>query len=247
MAAIRPLDPYEIRVLGVLLEKEQTTPDAYPLTTNAVVAGCNQKSNRSPVLQLTETDVTETLDRLREDVLVWRSASARSERWEHRLDRRWHLDAPTKAVITLLLLRGSQTPGELRTRSARMHPFGSPNEVEAVLEARTSGPDALFRAQSRRPGQREVRWDHIVGTEAPADAVPEDDAEAAALAAEVAAQRVAGPSGATYAGRLDQLEQSLADVIAALDVLRAAHDALRTEHDALAEAHQALRIRLGDA
>lgn len=88
MSKTRPLDPIEIRVLGALMEKEQTTPDYYPLTIKAVITACNQKSNRDPVMSRTETQVVETLDRLAEDLLTWRSEGARAERWEHRLDRR---------------------------------------------------------------------------------------------------------------------------------------------------------------
>ncbi len=167
MSRTRKLDAIEIRVLGVLLEKEQTTPDQYPLTTIAVVNGCNQKTNREPVTDLSETQVTEALDRLREDVLVWRTQSARAERWEHRLDRRWQLDPPSKAVITLLLLRGPQTPGELRTRADRMHSFDSVADVEGVLERLSEGDDPLVRELPRRPGQRESRWMHLEGTDDP--------------------------------------------------------------------------------
>ena len=171
MSRTRKLDPVEARVLGVLLEKEQTTPDQYPLTTSALVAGCNQKTNRDPVTHLSETEVTEALDRLREDVLVWRAHSARAERWEHRLDRRWELDGGSKAVMTLLLLRGPQTPGELRTRSERMHAFGSVTEVDAVLEQLSSGFDAMVCELPRQPGQRETRWAHLEGTEDPREGV----------------------------------------------------------------------------
>ena len=125
MPSTRPLDPIEIRVLGTLLEKEQTTPDHYPMTINGLINACNQKTNREPVTSLTETEVVEALDRLRLDVLTWRSEGARAERWEQRLDRRWHLTPPRKAIMTLLLLRGAQTPGELKTRSDRMHSFES--------------------------------------------------------------------------------------------------------------------------
>ena len=170
MSRTRKLDPVEARVLGVLLEKEQTTPDQYPLTTSALVAGCNQKTNRDPVTHLSETEVTEALDRLREDVLVWRAHSARAERWEHRLDRRWELDGASKAVMTLLLLRGPQTPGELRTRSERMHHFESVDDVEATLESLADGFDAMVCELPRQPGQRESRWAHLEGTEDPREA-----------------------------------------------------------------------------
>ncbi|HEX6200055.1 MAG TPA: YceH family protein [Thermoanaerobaculia bacterium] len=165
MSRTRKLDPVEIRVLGALLEKEQTTPEQYPLTTLAVVAACNQKTNREPVTDLSETEVTEALDRLREDVLVWRTQTARAERWEHRLDRRWELDKRAKAVMTLLLLRGPQTPGELRTRAERLHPFESVEEVEETLQRLASGFDALVRELPRRPGQREARWTHREGVD----------------------------------------------------------------------------------
>jgi hypothetical protein len=165
LSRTRKLDPVEIRVLGALLEKEQTTPEQYPLTTLAVVAACNQKTNREPVTDLSETEVTEALDRLREDVLAWRTQTARAERWEHRLDRRWELDKRAKAVMTLLLLRGPQTPGELRTRAERLWSFESVEEVEATLERLASGFDALVRELPRRPGQREARWTHREGVE----------------------------------------------------------------------------------
>ena len=96
----RLLDVYEQRVLGVLLEKEQTTPDSYPLTINQTIAGCNQKSNRDPVVEMTETEVVEALDRLRLEVLTWRTEGARVEKWEHSVTRRWHLVPRRKAVLT---------------------------------------------------------------------------------------------------------------------------------------------------
>ena len=177
MSRTRKLDPVEIRVLGVLLEKEQTTPDQYPLTTSAVVAGCNQKTNRDPVTNLTETEVTEALDRLREDVLTWRSQSARAERWEHKLDRRWGLDSASKAVMTLLLLRGPQTPGELRTRSERMHHFETVEEVEETLERLATGFDAMVCELPRGPGQRESRWTHLESVEDPRETAAAPAAE----------------------------------------------------------------------
>ncbi len=113
----RKLDFAEVRVLGSLLEKEQTNPETVPMTVNALIAACNQKTNREPVMQLTETEVVEALDRLRAEVLVWRTEGARTERWQQSVVRRWGLDRAGKALMTLLLLRGPQTPGELRTRS----------------------------------------------------------------------------------------------------------------------------------
>jgi uncharacterized protein YceH (UPF0502 family) len=159
----RVLDAVEIRVLGSLLEKEQTTPDAYPLSVNALVSACTQRSNRDPVMDLEAGDVDGALDRLHEEVLVWPVEGARVQRWRHNLDRRWELDAATKAVLTVLLLRGPQTPGELRARTDRVHPFDATDDVEAVLVTLAAGDEPLVVQLERRPGQKESRWAHVVG------------------------------------------------------------------------------------
>ena len=159
----RQLDAVEIRVLGSLLEKEQTTPEACPLSVNAVVAACNQKTNREPVMELSEDQVVSALDRLRQEVLAWRSEGARTEKWQQSVVRRWGLDRAGKALITLLLLRGPQTPGELRTRSERLHPFGSLEETEEALRRLAAMEEPLVAELPRRPGQKEVRWTHLVG------------------------------------------------------------------------------------
>ncbi|HVT60236.1 MAG TPA: DUF480 domain-containing protein [Thermoanaerobaculia bacterium] len=159
----RPLDPVEIRVLGSLLEKEQTTPESYPLTLNALLSACNQRTNREPVLQLGEAEVSAALERLRQDVLVWRTESARSLRWKQSVERRWELDPAAKAILALLLLRGPQTTGELRARSERLHPFASLQEVEQTLRRLAATEEPLVREMPRRPGQKESRWTHLVG------------------------------------------------------------------------------------
>ncbi len=165
MARQRPLTNIEIRVLGCLLEKEQTTPDLYPLTINAVLAAANQKSNREPVLDLTETEVVNALDALRLEGLAWKSEGARSERWSHLVDRRWKLDKPTQAVMTLLLLRGPQTPGELRTRSERLHAFAAVEDVERLLNRLAAADEPLVVELPRQPGKREIRFGYTVGAE----------------------------------------------------------------------------------
>ena len=169
----RPLDAVEIRVLGALLEKQQATPEYYPLTLHALVAACSQKSNRDPVSEFSAGDVEAALSRLREHVLVWKTGLSRAEKWEQNVDKRWQLDAPAKAVMTLLLLRGEQTPGELRGRSDRLHPFATTRDVEAALEKLAAGPEPLVAELPRRPGQKETRWTHLVagpveGTRSPA-------------------------------------------------------------------------------
>lgn len=224
MPSTRPLDPFEVRVLGTLLEKEQTTPDQYPMTINGVINACNQKTNRDPVTNLSETEVVEALDRLRLDVLTWRSEGARAERWEQRLDRRWHLTPPRKAIMTLLMLRGAQTPGELKTRSDRMHSFGSVEEVEQALqEMAKAGEDQLVRELPKAPGQREHRWIHITGTEE--DLPPAEPATQSATLA-------AGPRGPSSLERVAALEASVEQL----------QSALAEQVEEL----RALRIRLGD-
>lgn len=162
--------------MGSLLEKQQTTPEYYPLTLNALVAACNQKSNREPAMELVPGDVREALERLRADVLVWPVEGARAERWEHNADRSWELDPPAKAIVTELLLRGPQTPGELRGRGERMYAFGSLGEVESVLRRLAAGPEPLVVELPRAPGQKEARWAHLLGeppdVSAPVVAVP---------------------------------------------------------------------------
>jgi len=157
----KTLDSVEARVLGALLEKEQATPEYYPLTLNALVAACNQKSNRDPVMELDSSDVLDALNRLHEDVLVWQKSGGRADRWRHGLDRRWELDGPTKAIMTLLLLRGAQTPGELRGRSERLHRFSTTAEVEDALQRLAGKPEPLVIQLPRRPGQKESRWTHL--------------------------------------------------------------------------------------
>ena len=159
----RVLDPVETRVLGSLLEKEQTTPDTYPLSVNALLAACTQRSNRDPVMDLEAADVDGALDRLHEEVLVWPVEGARVVRWRHNVDRRWELDPPAKALLTVLLLRGPQTPGELRARTDRMYPFDTTDDVEDALERLATGDDPLVVHLARRPGQKESRWTHLVG------------------------------------------------------------------------------------
>lgn len=159
----RLLDPVEIRVLGALLEKEQTTPEAYPLSLNALVAACDQKTNREPVMQLTESEVAAAVERLRQDVLVWRTEGARVERFKQSVDRRWDLDPPSKALLTQLLLRGPQTTGQLGERSERMHRFDSLAQVEQLLERLSAQDEPLMGQLPRRVGQRELRWCHLLG------------------------------------------------------------------------------------
>ncbi len=164
----RELDAVEARILGSLAEKQMATPEYYPLTLNALVAACNQKSNREPVMELSEDDVQRALDRLQAEKLVWKVMGGRAVRWEHNLDSTLQLNRPSKAVLTLLLLRGPQTVGELRARSDRLHAFNNIAEVEETLRRL----DPLVREIPRRPGQKESRWMHLLGADLPPAAEP---------------------------------------------------------------------------
>lgn len=210
----RPLDAVEIRVLGVLLEKEQTTPEACPLTVNSILAGCNQKTNREPVMELTEGQVTEALERLRQDVLAWRSEGARTEKWQQSVVRRWGLDRAGKALMTLLLLRGAQTPGELRTRSERLNPFATLQDVEEALQRMATIDEPLVAEQPRRPGQKEIRWIHLVGE------ILEPEAVTAPPEPSGVAGRPSGPSLSERVARLEEMVQRLEAEMAELRELK---------------------------
>ncbi len=190
----RRLTAIETRVLGSLLEKEQTTPESYPMTLNALVAACNQKNNREPVLELVEAEVEAALRALFEDVLVWRSEGARALKWSHNVDRRWRLTPATKALVTVLLLRGAQTPGELRARTERMHPFASVGAVEAALGELAAGEEPLAVELPCAPGQKENRW-RLRVTEGEVEPPPEK-----------ATGRFTAPAG-DFESRLAELEE----------------------------------------
>ena len=162
----RVLDPIELRILGCLMEKQLATPEYYPLTLNALVAASNQKSNREPVMELGEDELQRALDRLQDEKLVWKVMGGRAVRWEHNLDTNLQLDRPAKAALTMLFLRGAQTPGELRGRSDRLYSFESIAEVEETLRRL----DPLVAELSRRPGQKESRWAQVLGGAPPPSA-----------------------------------------------------------------------------
>jgi uncharacterized protein YceH (UPF0502 family) len=153
----------ETRVLGTLVEKQHTVPDTYPLTLNALLAGCNQKSSRSPVMEATEADVQVALDTLRSANLVIETSGGRVARYSHNFERVLQVPSQAAALLTVLMLRGPQTPGELRGNSERLHKFADISAVEAFLQelaARPAGP--LVVQLPRLPGARENRWAHLL-------------------------------------------------------------------------------------
>ncbi len=201
----RVLSETEVRVLGSLMEKQLSTPEYYPLTLNALVAACNQKSNREPAMELAEEDVRHALDRLQDDKFVWKVLGGRAVRFDHNLDSVWHLNRREKALITLLFLRGPQTAGELRGRSDRLHQFASPAEAEELLREMAAHSEPLVQQLSRRPGQKEERWAHTVG-----GAVVE-----AAAASSPSAERAEPMSE-----RVRHLEERVAELETALNALK---------------------------
>jgi len=162
MKLTRTYDPVEIRVLGALLEKQQTTPEYYPMTLNSLIAACNQKSNRFPVTEYSEEQISAALDKLQHQVLVWKVMGARTAHWKHNLDGPLELDGPSKAILTMLLLRGPQTTGELRGRTERLHNFPTIEEIEQVLLRMAADSDPLIVEVPRQTGRKESRWMHLL-------------------------------------------------------------------------------------
>lgn len=159
------LDADEVRVIGSLLEKEITTPEYYPLSLNALVNACNQKSNRDPVVHFDEDTVVQALDTLRLKGLsvVVTGAGSRVPKYGHRLSERLNLGRRELAILCELMLRGPQTPGELRNRADRMHHFDDVAEVESVLDHHM--PELVTKLP-RRPGEKEMRYAHLLSGEA---------------------------------------------------------------------------------
>ena len=154
------LQPVEVRVLGSLLEKEVTTPEYYPLSLNALVNACNQKSNRDPMVEYDADTVEQALQSLRDRGLavVITGAGSRVPKYDHRISEKLNLGRRELAILCELMLRGPQTLGELRTHCGRMHPFDDLAEVEAVIERL---PELMLKL-ARRPGEKEVRYAHLL-------------------------------------------------------------------------------------
>ena len=158
------LSAFEARVLGVLAEKSSLTPDVYPLSLNAVVNACNQLSNREPVMSLGEESVETCLTRLQQNNLAqtYYPAGSRVAKYQHRVAEVFSLDDAKLSLVTLLLLRGPQTCGELRQRTARMYPFASVESVERSLDDLAANEPALVMQLPRAPGTKESRWAHLL-------------------------------------------------------------------------------------
>lgn len=188
------LTPLEARVLGVLVEKQHTVPDTYPLSLNALLAGCNQKTARAPVMEAGESDVLVAVDSLKSRHLVVPVSGARVARYEHNMGRVLGVPSQSVALLTTLMLRGPQTAAELRLNTERLHRFADISSVEAFLDELITKPPVRLVKLPRAPGERESRWAHLLCGEpeiVPAGALPSVEAgvasgELASLRAEVA-------------------------------------------------------------
>ncbi|MGJ8640690.1 MAG: YceH family protein [Opitutaceae bacterium] len=215
------LSPIEARVLGCLLEKAATTPDAYPLTLNSLQLACNQKSNRQPVVDYDEDTIVEAIDDLRTKQLVFRVdvAGSRVAKYRHNFDELLGLHKAGKALMTVLLLRGSQTLGELRTRCERMYSFASSEAVEQELAEIAEEVDRpLWIKLPRAPGQKEERYHHLFcGT-------PDFDAPVAVVPSEPAMVKLAARDE-----RIQNLENEVERLNNELGELKTAFDEFRTQ------------------
>lgn len=196
------LTPVEARVLGALIEKETTTPEYYPLSLNGLLNACNQKSNREPVMQLAEDEVRQALHGLEDEQLarVARGHDSRVAKYEHSVQEVFNFTRGETAVLCLLLLRGPQTPGELRGRTERIYSFAEIEDVLSTLNKLMQRDPSLVTALPRVPGSREIRYAHLLSGEVEIPATPALDE----------------PSAATFSAsdreRLIQLETEVANL-----------------------------------
>jgi len=211
----------EARVLGVLVEKQHTVPDTYPLTLNALTAGCNQKSSRDPVLNATDPEALMAIDRLKSLSLVVESSGGRVMRYAHNTERVLGVPSQAVALLATLMLRGTQTVGELRINSERLHRFADVSAVEAFLrELAGRAGNPLVEELPRAPGERENRWTHLLSDRSAEAISPMHSPE-------------------TDGGNVITLSE--------IAVLRANVDELRAEVDALKQSIARLREELGAA
>jgi uncharacterized protein YceH (UPF0502 family) len=207
----------QARVLGSLIEKEITTPDYYPLSMNALMNACNQRSNREPVMELDEDDVRQALHGLQDQRLAGpaRGADSRVTKYEHWLGEAFNFSRAETALLCVLLLRGPQTPGELRGRTERMHPFDEISDVVGGLQRLMEREPALVAVLPRQPGTKESRYAHLLS-----------GAVESAAAGPVHASLGADTPSPEQEGRIAQLEATVAELRNEVATLRARIDDL---------------------
>lgn len=182
----------ETRVLGVLCEKQHTVPDTYPLSLNALVAGCNQKTSRHPVIEVSEADVLSAIDSLKGPALIIETSGGRVTRYAHNMERGLRLPSQSIALLTALMLRGPQTAGELRTNSERLHRFADISAVEGFLQELAERPEgAMVVELPRQPGARENRWAHLLSGAPVIEETPAAASSTAVYAADITVGEIA--------------------------------------------------------
>ena len=181
------LSTVQARVLATLAEKERTVPDTYPMSLNALVSGCNQKTSRNPVMEVTDAEAREALDALKAANLVMESSGGRVTRYSHNLERVLQVPSQSAAILTVLMLRGPQTVGELRINCERLHSFSDLSAVQGFLDELAARPaGALVVELPRQPGSRETRWAHLLsGTPGPEAFVQQEKKPESGLEARV--------------------------------------------------------------
>jgi uncharacterized protein len=214
------LNEIEVRVLGSLVEKQLTTPEYYPLTMNALIAACNQKSNREPVMSLGETEIQAAIDRLRDLNLVYLfyGSGSRTVKYKHMLPSVYELDPAGTAVMTVLMLRGPQTIGEVRDRTGRLFDFRDLNEVQAALDDLTKRDEPLIVKLERQPGQKEARYAHLLSGEIDVSKLS------------VPAERTSGTASGSNE-RIEKLESEVERLSTELAEFKAQFDEFRKQFD----------------
>jgi hypothetical protein len=204
MTPLPALSLLETRVLGVLVEKQHTVPDSYPLTLNALVSGSNQKTARDPVIEASEAEVQAAVDHLKSLSLVMESSGGRVMRYSHNVGKVLGIPPQSIALLAVMFLRGAQTSGELRINSDRLHKFGDILAVEGFLNELAQRPQgALVRELAKQPGARETRWAHLVSGEPDISA-----ASSASMAG--GADAISASELAAMKANLDQLQAEVA-------------------------------------
>ena len=214
----RDLTAEEMRVLGCLVEKQATTPDNYPLSSNALMAACNQSTSRDPIVDYSERTIDATMLSLRDRGLARtvRGDGQRVHKHRHVLDEAWSLPGASLAVLSVLMLRGAQTAAELRARTERYGVGSESDDVETVLRRLAESDPPFVQLLPRRAGEREARWIHLLGEVPPAAPAHEHEL-------------TGGAPRRAVSDRVDELETQLADVTARLEALTARFEALVSE------------------
>ena len=207
---MRALTPLEARVLGVLVEKQHTVPDTYPLSVNALTSGCNQKTARFPVIEATEAEVLTAVDGLKSLSLVFEGSGSRVVRFEHNMARVFSLPAASVALLTLLMLRGPQTAAELRLHCERLHRFADISSVEGFLDEMAGKEPARVVKLPRSPGEREARWAHLLCGEVAFEPAALAAGEGGVSSGEIAALKAEQTRLAAEVAQLRELMQRLA-------------------------------------